>query len=51
MGSAAIYFEPPVRSFLSGLGGAPRAGASWVYADPAETPARIDDYGPRASQS
>ena len=50
MGSSAIYFEPPVPSFLSGLDGTLRAGAYRVYADPAEMLARIDDFGARASQ-
>jgi hypothetical protein len=50
MGSAATYFEPPVPSFLSGLDGALRAGASRVCAGPAEMLARMDGPGVRASQ-
>jgi hypothetical protein len=51
MGSAAIYFEPPARLFLSGLDGALRAGAYRVHADSVEMLARIDEFGVRAGQS
>ena len=51
MGSSAIYFEPPVPSFLFDLDGTLRGGAYRVYADPAEMLGRIDDFGVRASQS
>ena len=51
MGFAVICFEPPVRSFLSGLGGALRAGASRVCAGPAEMLARTGEFGVGASRS
>ena len=50
MGSSAIYFEPPVPSFLSGLDGTLRAGAYRACAGPAEMLGRIGDFGVRASQ-
>jgi len=50
MGCAATCFEPPARSFLSGLDGTLRAGAYRVCAGPAEMLARIDEPGVRASQ-
>jgi hypothetical protein len=50
MGSAATYFEPPARSFLSGLDGTLRAGAYRVCAGPAEMLARTGEPGVRASQ-
>jgi len=50
MGSAATYFEPPARSFLSGLDGALRAGAYRVCAGLAEMLACIDEFGVRASR-
>jgi hypothetical protein len=51
MGCAAIYFEPPVPSFLLGLDGTLRAGAYRVCADPAKMLARIDELGVCASRS
>jgi hypothetical protein len=51
MGSAATCFGPPVPSFLSGLDGALRAGASRVCAGPAEMLAGTGEFGVRASRS
>ena len=51
MGFAATCFEPPVSSFLSGLGGTLRAGAYRVCAGPAEMLARTGEFGVGASRS